>query len=247
MPYLASAILISSNTPSLPQPTTTTTSTFPLTRVIPDNNFVAYKVGRGDTLKIIAAGSYQDQETWTNIWNDNPAISDPDKLQEGNLIKLRITKPEKKEELDKSLKKIYSKLHPKPVYFYTVKQTGITPPVAPQSSYEDVYKNAGSKYGVPWQILYGIHMTETGCRNGAITSGYGSGAQGPMQFMPGTWNAYGVDGDGDGTVDINNANDAIYAAANYLAKHGSLDNGLRSYGGNYNGTLAYARSKGYDH
>jgi membrane-bound lytic murein transglycosylase B len=116
----------------------------------------------------------------------------------------------------------------------------------PQSNYEDTYKTAGEKYGIPWQILYGIHMTETGCRNGAIMNGSGSGAQGPMQFMPGTWRAYGVDGDGDGIADINNAIDAINGAANYLAKHGSLDNGLRSYGGNYSGTLAYARAKGYN-
>ncbi len=114
-----------------------------------------------------------------------------------------------------------------------------------QSSYEDVYKDAGAKYNIPWQILYGIHMTETGGRDGPISSGYGTGAQGPMQFMPGTWAAYGVDGDADTVADINNAVDAIHGAANYLAKHGSLENGLRAYGGNYAGTLAYARAKGF--
>ena len=115
----------------------------------------------------------------------------------------------------------------------------------PQSSYEETYKAAGAKYGVPWQILYGIHMTETGCRNGPIFNGAGSGAQGPMQFMPGTWRAYGVDGNGDNVADINDATDAIYGAANFLAKHGSIQAGLQSYGGNTSGTLALARSKGY--
>lgn len=112
-------------------------------------------------------------------------------------------------------------------------------------TYEQVYKEAGVKYGIPWEILYGIHMTETGGRNGSIMSGFGTGAQGPMQFMPGTWRAYGVDGDGDGIADINNAVDAIHGAANYLAMHGSLDQGLRSYGGNISGTLRYAREVGY--
>lgn len=117
-------------------------------------------------------------------------------------------------------------------------------PAAP-SSYDAVYQAAGAKYGVPWQILYGIHMTETGGRDGAISNGSGSGAQGPMQFMPGTWRAYAVNGKGNGEPDINNATDAIYTAANYLAKHGSLDAGLRSYGGNTAGTLNFARAKGY--
>ncbi len=113
-------------------------------------------------------------------------------------------------------------------------------------NYEEIYKNAGEKYGIPWQILFGLHKTETGCRNGPIFNSIGSGAQGPMQFMPGTWRAYGVDGDGDGVADINNAIDAIHGAANYLTKHGSLENGLRAYGGNYSGTLAYASEKGFN-
>jgi membrane-bound lytic murein transglycosylase B len=114
---------------------------------------------------------------------------------------------------------------------------------AAPSSFDSVYKAAGARYGIPWQILYGIHMTESGGRDGAISSG--RGPQGPMQFMPGTWASYGVDGNGDGIVDINNAQDAIYGAANYIAKHGSIDAGLRAYGGNYSGVLAIARSAGY--
>lgn len=116
----------------------------------------------------------------------------------------------------------------------------------PQSSYEEVYKAAGAQYGIPWEILYGLHYTETGLRDGEIYNGQGSGAQGPMQFMPGTWRAYGVDGDGDGYANINQAVDAIYGAANYLAKHGSLDNALRAYGCNIPGVLNAARSKGYE-
>jgi len=111
--------------------------------------------------------------------------------------------------------------------------------------FEDIYKQAGAKFSVPWQILYGIHMTETGGRDGTIYNSQGSGAQGPMQFMPGTWRGYGVDGNGDGVADINNAVDAIYGAANYLAKHSSLENGLASYGGNIAGILAIAHSQGY--
>ncbi len=143
------------------------------------------------------------------------------------------------DEAEKEPKKLYTQApyQPQPIILASYPSS---------SSYDDIYKSAGEKYGIPWQILYGIHMTETGCRNGPIMNHTGTGAQGPMQFMPGTWRAYGVDGDGDGIADINNAVDAIHGAANYLAKHGSLDTSLRSYGGNYSGTLAYARAKGYE-
>lgn len=41
-------------------------------------------------------------------------------------------------------------------------------------------------------------------------------AVGPMQFMPGTWNRWGVDANGDGRTDPQNAFDATFAAARYL-------------------------------
>ncbi len=122
-----------------------------------------------------------------------------------------------------------------------------TPPAENDSDvpFLGVYQAAAAKYDVPWQILYGIHMTETGGRGSStIVNHEGSGATGPMQFMPGTWHSYGVDGDGDGTADITDVNDAIYGAANFLQKHGSVMAGLHSYGGNTSGTLRYAYAKG---
>jgi len=40
-----------------------------------------------------------------------------------------------------------------------------------------------------------------------------AGAQGLAQFMPGTWEQYGLDGDGDGIADVWNPIDAIHSAA----------------------------------
>ncbi|BBH17977.1 hypothetical protein Back2_22640 [Nocardioides baekrokdamisoli] len=53
----------------------------------------------------------------------------------------------------------------------------------------------------------------------ALTGGLGR-AMGPMQFISDTWNRWAADGDGDGTVDINNINDAAYTAARYLCAGG---------------------------
>jgi membrane-bound lytic murein transglycosylase B len=42
-----------------------------------------------------------------------------------------------------------------------------------------------------------------------------------MQFMPPTWEAYGVDANGDGQKDPFNPVDAIFAAARYLRAAGA--------------------------
>ncbi len=70
------------------------------------------------------------------------------------------------------------------------------------------------------QILAAINKYETDFgRLNEVTS-Y-AGAIGWMQFMPPTWDAYGVDGDGDGEADPYNARDAIHSAANYLSASGA--------------------------
>jgi len=63
-----------------------------------------------------------------------------------------------------------------------------------------------------------------------------SGASGPFQFMPLTWQAYATDGNNDGVKDINNIYDAAYSAAKLLSSYnatpnsplGSLDRPLKT-------------------
>ncbi len=144
---------------------------------------------------------------------------------------------------------VFPKTTPRYRYAFSVSSTRSSTfthssPYPISTPYDSIYKAAGAKFGVPWQILYGIHLTETGLGNGAIFNHQGSGAEGPMQFMPGTFNEYAVSATG-GTPDINNASDAIYTAANFLQKHGSIMQGLIAYGGNISGTLRAAESRGY--
>lgn len=81
-----------------------------------------------------------------------------------------------------------------------------------------LYVAAGNRYRVPWELLAGIGMAET--RHGRNNHTSTAGAQGLMQFMPGTFAAYAVDGDGDGHRDIHSDADSIYSAANYLVHSG---------------------------
>lgn len=92
-------------------------------------------------------------------------------------------------------------------------------------SYLELYKSAGKKYGIPWNVLAGIGKEETNHGRSTLP-GVHSGqnekqAGGPMQFIPGTWGAYGVDGNHDGKKDRYDPADAIPAAARYLKANGA--------------------------
>ena len=77
-----------------------------------------------------------------------------------------------------------------------------------------IYQAAGIQYGVRWEVLAAINEIETDYgRNLNVSS---AGALGWMQFMPATWQSYGVDANQDGERDPFNPVDAIFAAARYL-------------------------------
>jgi len=113
----------------------------------------------------------------------------------------------------------------------------ISTPSAP-ANLDALYKKAGARYNVPWQILSAVHFVETGRSQNTGRCSY-AGACGPMQFMPATWRAYGVDGNGDGVRDITNVVDAMYGAANYLAANGANRGAYTNALYRYNHSTAY--------
>ena len=87
-----------------------------------------------------------------------------------------------------------------------------------------IYQAAGIEYGVRWEVLAAINEIETDYgRNLNVSS---AGALGWMQFMPASWEMFGVDGNQDGLKDPYNPVDAIFAAARYLKAAGA-DTDLR--------------------
>jgi hypothetical protein len=72
--------------------------------------------------------------------------------------------------------------------------------------------------GLPWSVLAAVGKVETDHARNVATSS--AGARGPMQFMPGTWAAYGLDATGNGVADIMDAVDAVHSAAHYLCANG---------------------------
>ena len=85
-------------------------------------------------------------------------------------------------------------------------------PPAPADELHGYYRKAEAATGVGWNYLAAINMIETGF--GRIVGVSTAGAQGPMQFLPSTFAAYGDGGD------ILSLHDSIMAAGRYLAANG---------------------------
>lgn len=95
------------------------------------------------------------------------------------------------------------------------------------------YRDAEAASGVGWNFLAAINLIET--HFGSVSGTSTAGAQGPMQFMPSTFAAYGLGGD------IHSPRDSIMAAGNYLAANdfaSNPDNALYRY----NNADAYVRA-----
>ena len=85
-----------------------------------------------------------------------------------------------------------------------------------------IYEGASAKYGLGEKapsILAAINWVETGFGTNLGVSS--AAAEGWMQFLPSSWEAFGVDGNGDGKKDPYNPWDAIFAAARLLSASGA--------------------------
>ncbi|MFS0646673.1 lytic transglycosylase domain-containing protein [Siminovitchia sp. 179-K 8D1 HS] len=136
------------------------------------------------------------------------------------------------------------------------------------SDFIPIYKAAEKEFGVPWYLLAAHHRVETifSTMDPMISP---VGAEGHMQFMPCTfvgwahpscsglgkgnipekdktdpamikqYGGYGIDANGDGIADPFDLEDAIFSAANYLAKNGAKDGELRKAVYSYNHSEEY--------
>jgi hypothetical protein len=89
-------------------------------------------------------------------------------------------------------------------------RTGPAEPAAQLSTY---YGEAQRRFRVAWYVLAAVNFVESAfdkLRNAST-----AGAQGPMQFIPSTWRAYGRGGN------VHDPHDAIFGAANYLHANGA--------------------------
>jgi soluble lytic murein transglycosylase-like protein len=82
------------------------------------------------------------------------------------------------------------------------------------------YREGERRFGVRWQLLAAVNFVESAF--GKVRNTSTAGAQGPMQFLPATWRAYGLGGD------VHDPHDAILGAANYLRANGGARDARRA-------------------
>jgi hypothetical protein len=95
------------------------------------------------------------------------------------------------------------------------------------------YQEAYETYGIDPSYLASINFIESNF--GRVNGPSSAGALGPMQFLPGTWETYGLDGD------VNDPHDAILGAANYLVHNGAPAD-MRNALWHYNNSFDYVNS-----
>jgi hypothetical protein len=102
-------------------------------------------------------------------------------------------------------------------------------PALPLARLRAYYREGQRRSGVPWRVLAAINFVETNF--GRLREASASGALGPMQFMPGTWAAYG-------RGNVHDPHAAILAAARFLRAAGAPRE-LRGALYHYNPSNAY--------
>jgi hypothetical protein len=100
------------------------------------------------------------------------------------------------------------------------------PPKGKPASYLALFQESAAQYcpGLSWTVLAAIGQIESG--DGANEGPSTAGALGPMQFLPSTWQAWGIDGFGDtGSPNIMSPFDAVPSAARLLCADGAAQGG----------------------
>ena len=99
-------------------------------------------------------------------------------------------------------------------------------------------QKAAGTWNIDWKLLSAVWQIETG-KTWYTSRGSSAGARGPCQFMPGTWRSYAEDGNGDGTKNINDARDCLFASAKLLATNGAAEGNIDGALLRYNHSLSY--------
>lgn len=187
-------LLVSSVLNTSPTPKTYIAST--LSQVINNDSYTTYLVKNGDYLSRIANELYGNEDYWTNIWNDNPELEDPGKLEANTVLKIRDNKTvlpealniEFTDRLNSQVKKTET------VYTYTAKagavakQVAVEPTPMPVVSQQPIVTPVQVGVDVPRslteeQITY-LGNCEAGMDPAKNT---GNGFYGAFQFSYGTW------------------------------------------------------------
>lgn len=143
------------------------------TPVVPQTRM--HIVSEGESLSQIAEKSYHTKDAWATILKDNPQIADPDLIEEGTVLKLRVATPSA-EEIKQSMP---TKMHDSIVLEVTPAPE-VTEAVAAPVAEAPVYTGGPLSEE---QITF-LGTCEAGMDPAKNT---GNGYYGAFQFSYGTW------------------------------------------------------------
>jgi hypothetical protein len=164
-------------------------------QMLPQQDYVSYTVKSNESLTTVSAKYYGSEDFWTNIWNDNTWIVDPENLEKDNMVKIQVTKPDVIEELSLDLVSRSAALAEKKNNEY-LKSIGYLmdaesepvkaiPTVAPVVTQAPAAA-APAAGGISDEAVNYLGNCEAGMDPAKNT---GNGYYGAFQFSAGTWNS----------------------------------------------------------
>lgn len=155
-----------------------TSSTQMTSQVIFKEEMRDYRVETGDTLSKIAEKEYGSGDFWTNVWNENPWIRDPNLIEKDWKLKLRRKKPASVTPLSSVLKEKLENQTPAPSPVQKQNQTSL--------AVSSITTVGGPLNDAQINLLGNCESGMTATRNS------GNGYYGAFQFSYGTWNRMGT-------------------------------------------------------
>jgi hypothetical protein len=184
--------LLASSALSAQTPTLSDTGSYSFGGVL-ENSYIEHLVQDGEYIALLAKRYYGSEDYWTNIWNDNPQVTDVSHVEAGSVLKVRKNKTVLPETLSSGLSARLST-----VYQYTGDNTvevsveTIVAPVQQVQSQQPAPASTGT--GNAPTVLNEEQITYLGqCEAGMDPAkNTGNGYYGAFQFSYGTWKSMGT-------------------------------------------------------
>lgn len=152
-----------------------------------------YHVKEGDSLGSIAQEAYGSSDYWTTVWNDNSFLENPDLIEEGMIIKIKIVKPTAPDVLKEELAngtsaETVAQTQIAAVQTNNVETQAQTPTTTPTPTAPVVQTSTDNPLNME-QITF-LGNCEAGMNP---TRNSGNGYYGAFQFSYGTWKSMGTE------------------------------------------------------
>ena len=142
---------------------------------------VVHVVQKGDSLSSLATKYFDNKDYWTNIWNDNPEIKNPNLIEENDKI---VIEQKEKEEIEKLKPELNERMQPRLIAH--VQATVVSSEAKVEAQTAPLPPTSGPLSDAQISFLGQCESGLTANRNS------GNGFYGAFQFTIGTWNSMGT-------------------------------------------------------